>query len=172
MFNGMFGITHLNNAQARSITAGNVCGEKGRLHCRGRRAVLHHPGRSGGGSVHGQGIAGVSAWDHKGQPVYPRSLEWLPQGQANGIGPSNRSLYVTPRPGAPSRTDGAAAERRWANIMGEAHSPTVSERNRAATKAVGAGPHGRGGEAPELLRPYLLTVELNIKLTHLYGEMT
>jgi hypothetical protein len=48
---------------------------------------------------------------------------------------------------------GAAAEQRWADIMGVAHPPTVSERqrrNRAATKAVGAGPQGRGGEAPEL----------------------
>ncbi len=30
MFNGLFGITHLSNAQTRSITAENVYGEKGR----------------------------------------------------------------------------------------------------------------------------------------------
>jgi len=56
--------------------------------------------------------------------------------------------------GAPPRSGGAAAKQRWADIMGVAHPPTVSERqrrNRAATKAVGAGPQGRGGEAPELL---------------------
>jgi len=32
-----------------------------------------------------------------------------------------------PGPGAPSHSDGAAAEQRWAEIMGEAHPPTVAE---------------------------------------------
>ena len=56
-----------------------------------------------------------------------------------------------PGSGAPSRSDGAAAERRWADTMGEAHPPTVLERerqNRAATKAVGAGPPGPRGRSP------------------------
>ena len=55
--------------------------------------------------------------------------------------------------GAPSRSEGAAAERRGADMMGEAHPPTVSERNRAATKAAGTGPKGRRGGAPEQKEP-------------------
>jgi hypothetical protein len=42
----------------------------------------------------GQIIVGVSAGGHKGKPVYPRALEWLLQGQANGMGPSNLSTYL------------------------------------------------------------------------------
>jgi hypothetical protein len=41
------------------------------------------------------------------------------------------------------------------DMMGEAHPPTVSARNRAATQAAGTGPKGRNGRAPKLLRAAL-----------------
>ncbi len=53
--------------------------------------------------------------------------------------------------GAPSHSDGAGAERRWADTMGEAHPPTIPPAQTAESscdKASGVGRNGRRGEAP------------------------
>ncbi len=53
-----------------------------------------------------------------------------------------------------STMSASAAKQWWTDMMGAAHPSTIPEpsrRDRAATKAVGAGPKGRGGEAPELI---------------------
>ena len=87
-------------------------------------------------------------------PTVPNCQAWLASAPEDCGGSYSRGNHSGH--GAPSRSDGAAAERRWADTMGEAHPPTVSERqrrNRAATKAAGTGPEGRRGGAPEQLPP-------------------